>query len=73
MMKQSDFARGFSEMANFGLMEALLGRRSRRFFKGAEIPDGVLKYKSKHPPMPLSEPEKMLLSRFRSEFEGMVN
>lgn len=61
MMKQSDFAQGFSEMTNFGLMEALLGRRSRRFFRGAEIPDGVLKYKSKHPPMPLSEPEKMLL------------
>jgi hypothetical protein len=42
-------------------MEALLGRRSRRFFKGAEIPDGVFKYKSKHKPLPLTELEKMLV------------
>ncbi len=48
-------------MLHFGLVEALLGRRSRRFFKGAEIPDGVFAYKSRHEPMPLSELEKMLV------------
>lgn len=45
----------------FSLVEALLGRRSRRFFMGAEIPDGVFAYKSKHGPVPLSELEKLLV------------
>ncbi len=45
----------------FGLVEALLGRRARRFFMGAEISDGVFAYKSRHPPAPLSEPEKLLV------------
>jgi hypothetical protein len=48
-------------MLSFGLMEALLGRRSRRFFRGAEIPDGVMAYRSRHPPFPLSELEKLLV------------
>jgi hypothetical protein len=53
--------RGFQELESFGLLEGLLGRRSRRFFKGAEIPDGIFKYKSRHEPQPLSELEKMLV------------
>lgn len=52
---------GFEDMMSFGLVEALLGRRSRRFFMGAEIPDGVFAHKSRHKPMPLSELEKMLV------------
>jgi hypothetical protein len=48
-------------MLHFGLIEALLGRRSRRFFMGAEIPDGVFAYKSRHEPAPLSELEKLLV------------
>jgi len=52
---------GFQDMASFPLIEALLGRRSRRFFMGAEIPDGVLAYKSGQREMPLSELEKMLV------------
>jgi hypothetical protein len=52
---------GFQDMLSVGLVEALLGRRSRRFFMGAEIPDGVFAYKSKHPPVPLSELEKLLV------------
>jgi hypothetical protein len=48
-------------LLSFGLVEALLGRRSRRFFMGAEIPDGVFAYKSRHDPVPLSELEKMLV------------
>lgn len=52
---------GFQEIVSFGLLEALLGRRSRRFFMGAEIPDSVFKYKSKHDPLPLTELEKMLV------------
>jgi len=53
--------RGFQDMASFPLVEALLGRRSRRFFMGAEIPDGVFAYRSGHRKMPLSEFEKMLV------------
>jgi hypothetical protein len=52
---------GFQDMLSFGLVEALLGRRSRRFFMGAEIPDGVFAYKSRYAPVPLSELEKLLV------------
>jgi hypothetical protein len=49
------------ELATFPLLEALYGRRSRRFAIGDEIPDGPLAYKSKHEPMPLTEVERMLV------------
>ena len=49
------------ELAAFPLLEALHGRRSRRFALGDEIPDGPLAYKSKHDPMPLSDLERMLV------------
>lgn len=52
---------GFQKMLDFGLIEALLGRRSRRFLMGAEIPDGVFAHKSTHDIMPLSELEKLLV------------
>lgn len=52
---------GYAEMMSFGLVEALLGRRSRRFFMGAEIPDGRFRYRSKHKAMPLSEEERLLV------------
>lgn len=52
---------GLIEASNFSLVDAIRGRRSRRFAKGASIPDGPLAYTSKHPPAPLSELEKMLL------------
>ncbi len=56
-----ELPKGFQKMMDFGLVDALLGRRSRRFFMGAEIPDGVFTYKSKHDPVPLSELEKLLV------------
>jgi hypothetical protein len=52
---------GFQEMLSFSFIEALLGRRSRRFLMGGEIPDGVFAYKSRHQPLPLSELEKLLV------------
>ncbi|MHB8811371.1 MAG: hypothetical protein ACYC9M_15380 [Desulfobulbaceae bacterium] len=52
---------GFQDMLNFPLVEALLGRRSRRFFMGAEIQDGVFAYTSGHNPLPLTDLEKMLV------------
>ncbi|MDW7774040.1 MAG: hypothetical protein SCH71_14230 [Desulfobulbaceae bacterium] len=60
-MKKAATPPGFQDMLSFPLMEALLGRRSRRFFMGAEIPDGVFAYKSGSKPLPLTEFEKMLL------------
>lgn len=55
------FPPGFQDVVSFGLVDALLGRRSRRFFMGAEIPDGVFAYKSRHSHIPLSELEKLLI------------
>ncbi len=49
------------ELLRFPLMKALVGRRSRRFCMGSEIPDGVLAFKSKYKPMSLSELEQLLL------------
>src|SRR5918992_987425 len=49
------------ELAAFPLVEALLGRRSRRFALGDEIPDGPLAYSSKHEPLPLTALERMLV------------
>ncbi len=46
---------------NFSLVEALFGRRSRRFSLGASIPDGPLAFTSRHEPMPLTELEQMLV------------
>ena len=48
-------------MLSFGLVEALLGRRSRRFFLGAEIPDGVFSTSPAFEPVPLTELEKPLV------------
>ena len=40
------------DLAAFPFVEALYGRRSRRFALGDEIPDGPLAYMSKHDPCP---------------------
>src|ERR1700732_4162978 len=61
MTSENSSPPGFQDMLEFGLIEALMGQRARRFFMGAEIPDGVLAYKSRHKPVPLSELEKLLV------------
>ena len=48
-------------LGDFPLLDALFGRRSRRFPMGGEIPDGPLAYRSKHPHVPLSELETLLI------------
>ena len=53
--------RGMVEAAQFPLIEAIQGRRSRRFALGASIPDGPLAYTSKHAPASLDELEQMVL------------
>ena len=60
-MKEVSLPPGFQDMLAFGLVEALLGRRSRRFFMGGEIPDGVFTYTSSHKPLALTDLEKMLV------------
>ena len=60
-MEKSSQSQGIDSMLSFPLMEALLGRRSRRFFMGAEIPDGVFAHRSNKKPLPLTDLEKMLV------------
>lgn len=57
----SPISRGLVEAAAFPLIEAIHGRRSRRFAKGASIPDGPLAYVSSEAPQALDETEQMLL------------
>lgn len=48
-------------VTSFTLVEALAGRRSRRFGLGMTIPDGPLAYSSGHEPHPLGADERALL------------
>jgi len=65
--------RGLSEAASFPLVEAIAGRRSRRFAKGTEIPLGPLAYKSSEAAAPLSELEQMMLLTAISGQTGWAN
>jgi hypothetical protein len=49
------------DLFEFPFVDALFGRRSRRFFRGAVVPDGALAFTSRHEPLPLTELEKMLI------------
>lgn len=53
--------KGLDCLLNFKLMDAILGRRSRRFSLGAELVDGPLVFKSKKEPLPLSELEQLIV------------
>ncbi|WP_223884986.1 hypothetical protein [Nocardia colli] len=48
-------------LAGFPLLDAIHGRRSRRFPMGGAIPAGPLTFASKHPPQPLSNLERALV------------
>ena len=52
---------GVRTQLDAAFLDVLLGRRSRRVFLGAEIPDGVFQYKSRHRALPLSDLEKQLI------------
>ncbi|MFI0470953.1 hypothetical protein ACH347_43425 [Saccharopolyspora sp. 5N102] len=56
-----NFETALAELADFPLVEAIFGRRSRRFALGDEIPDGPLAYRSRHEPVPLTDLERMLV------------
>ena len=65
--------RGLVEAASFPLIEAIHGRRSRRFAKGASIPDGPLAFTSRHDPAPLSDLEQMILLTAVAGNTGWLN
>ncbi|MCE0488219.1 hypothetical protein [Ornithinimicrobium sediminis] len=48
-------------LSDFSLVDAIAGRRSRRFGLGMEMPSGPLAYRSRAEPMPLSELERTIL------------
>jgi len=50
-----------TDMLHFPLMQAIFGRRARRFGLGMEIPSGPLAFSSGKEPLPLSELEEALL------------
>ena len=52
---------GFKDVLDLKLIDALFGRRARRFFMGASIQDGYFEYKSKHDPLPLTEKKQMII------------
>lgn len=59
--QQHTAADAFADFSTFPLLQALEGRRSRRFGRGMDIPDGPLKYRSSSPPQPLTDTERALL------------
>jgi hypothetical protein len=52
---------GLEAALNFGFMDAIFTRRSRRFGLGMEITEGTLAHKSRHAPVSLSELEEAFL------------
>ncbi len=60
-MHREDFPPGFADALNFTLLEALHGRRSRRFARGSSIPSGPFVSTSRQEPLPLTELEQMLV------------
>jgi hypothetical protein len=57
---------------SYPLFEAIYGRRSRRFGLGFEMPEGPFRYKSVHPPVPLSQLEESLLIGAGAGFSGLA-
>jgi hypothetical protein len=60
-MNANKFPPGIEDVLNFPLIEALFGRRARRFSLGASVPDGPLAFTSRHEPLPLTELEQMIV------------
>ncbi len=51
-MQKAKLPVGFKDVLKFPFIEGLMRRRSRRFFMGAEIPEGVFAHKSGHEILP---------------------
>ena len=65
--------RGLQAAVEFPLVDAIQGRRSRRFAKGAIIPSGPLAFSSRQAAEPLSELEQILLLASVSGITGWSN
>jgi hypothetical protein len=50
-----------AELGSFPLLDALFGRRARRFGLGMSIPNGPLAYESAYEPIPLTDTERFVL------------
>ena len=59
------------ELYQFPLLDAILGRRSRRFGLGMEIKEGPNAFKSPNDPMPLDELEEAILVTAGTGISGM--
>lgn len=71
--RTTDLPHGLVEAMNFPLIEAIQGRRSRRFAFGASIPDGPLAYTSQRPAQPIGELEQMVLLSSVAGNTGWLN
>jgi hypothetical protein len=60
-MGEGKFPPGFEDALEFSLIEALIGRRARRFLLGASISKGAFAFKSHREPLPLTELERMMI------------
>jgi hypothetical protein len=60
-MELRKYPAGLEDALKFPFVEALFGRRSRRFSLGASIPDGPLEFTSRHAPLPLTDLEQMMV------------
>ena len=64
--------RAVSQTWSYPLLDAIFNRRSRRFALGTEIPGGVHKYRSQHPPVPLDEIEEAVLVEAATGISGLI-
>jgi hypothetical protein len=60
------------QLSRYSLLEALLGRRSRRFGLGMTMPAGPLAYKSRYAPRPLTEDEEAALAFAAAGITGLA-
>jgi hypothetical protein len=61
----------FSDVEQFSLVDALAGRRARRFGLGMRLPSGPLAYTSESEPVPLSDSERLLLTAAGTGVTGL--
>src|SRR5262245_676340 len=60
-MESESIPPGLADCLAFPLVEALVGRRSRRFARGATIADGPFAFTSRQSPLPLTELEQLVV------------
>lgn len=68
-----DMPPGLEDAVAFPLIEAIHGRRARRFALGASQPDGPTAFTSRHKPMPLDELERMMVLTTVAGSTGWLN